>query len=196
VGTLTELGTFLRAVARQPFGVGAVVPSSPALAAMMVGCAEIGAGDVLVEVGAGTGPMTRALVDARPDNPLLVLEPDPAMAAMCRSRVPQAEVIEAYAQELPRLLSERGHARADRVISSLPFAGWPPSLQAEVLDVLRDVLAPDGRMVTFTYVHSPHLPAGRRARRQLESRFARVEVSPWVWRNMPPAFVYTCLCSA
>jgi phospholipid N-methyltransferase len=162
---------------------------------MMVQCAEVGTGDVLVEVGAGTGPMTRALVDAHPDNPLLVLEPDPKLAEICRQRVPEATVHEVYAQRLPSLLEQGGHAGADRVVSSLPLAGWPAELQAEVLDTLRDAMSPDGIMVTFSYVLSPCLPAGRRARALLEARFARVEMSSVVWLNFPPAFVYICRCA-
>ena len=105
---------------------------------------------------------------------------------------PGAEVVEAYAQDLPALLAARGHARCDRVVSSLPFAGWPAEVQDAVFEGILGALAPDGRMVTFTYVHSPWLPAGRRARARLEEAFREVTTSPVVWRNLPPAFVYRC----
>jgi phospholipid N-methyltransferase len=189
---VSDLGTFLRAWARDRKGVGAVAPSSPDLARLLVDAADIRRGDVVVELGAGTGPMTRALVDRHPDTPLLVLEPDPVLAARCRQNVPEADVVEAYAQELPRLLSERGHRSADRMVSSLPFAGWDAALQTAVFDAILDAMAPDGRFVTFTYAVSPLLPAGRRARAQLASRFASVRATPIVWRNLPPAFVYVC----
>jgi phosphatidylethanolamine/phosphatidyl-N-methylethanolamine N-methyltransferase len=189
---MADVTTFLGAFFRSPAAVGAVAPSSSALAAMMVRSAGIQPGQVIVELGAGTGPMTRALVDAHPNNPLLVLEPDPVLAARCRERVPGADVVEAYAQDLPALMASRGYKQADRVVSSLPFAGWPAELQQAVLDAVLGVMAPDGRMVTFTYVQGPWLPAGRRVRKLLEERFARVSCSPTVWGNVPPAFVYCC----
>jgi phosphatidylethanolamine/phosphatidyl-N-methylethanolamine N-methyltransferase len=189
---MADVATFWRALMRSPTGVGAVAPSSGALAAQMVRSAGIGPDHVVVELGAGTGPMTRALVDAHPHNKLLVLEPDPGLAAACRERVPEADVVEAFAQDLPALMASRGYARADRVVSSLPFAAWSDELQRAVLDAVLQVMAPDGRMVTFTYVHGPWLPAGRRVKQLLDERFARVSSSPVVWGNVPPAFVYCC----
>lgn len=183
---------FLKAFLRDPSGIGAVAPSSPALARAMVEAAAIGPDDVVVELGAGTGPMTEAIVAARPVGPLLVLEPDGALAARCRARVPQAEVVEAFAQDLPALLDARGHDGCDRIVSSLPFASFPAALQDAVFDAIGAVLRPGGRMVTFTYAHSPWLPAGRRARRVLDARFASVTTTPVVWGNVPPAFVYVC----
>jgi phospholipid N-methyltransferase len=189
---MAERGAFLSAFLRTPSGIGSVTPSSPALAKRMIDEADIRPGHVVVEVGAGTGPMTRALVARHPDNPLLVLEPDPSLAVVCRAAAPGADVVEAYAQDLPRLLAERGLGLADRVVSSLPFAGWSPALQDAVFDGLFAAMKPDARMVTFTYVHSPWLPAGRRARALLERRFSSVGRSPIVWWNFPPAFVYVC----
>lgn len=189
---MSEALTFLRAFLRAPTGIGSVAPSSPALAAMMVRCAEIQPGQVVAELGAGTGPMTRAVRAAHPDNPLVVFEPDAALAAVCRASVPGVPVEEAYAQDLSAVLARHGHAGCERIVSSLPFAGWPAELQEAVFDGIFDALAPGGRMVTFTYVHSPWLPAGRRARALLGRRFARVTTSPVVWRNLPPAFVYVC----
>jgi phospholipid N-methyltransferase len=187
-----SVGTFLAAALRRPGIVGAVAPSSRHLAAQMVASAALAPGQLVVELGAGTGPMTRALVAAHPSFPRFALEPDPAMAAVTRAAAPGVEVIEAYAQDLPALLAERGLGPIDRVVSSLPFAVWPPSLQDAVFSGILEAMAPDGRLVTFTYVQSPYVPAGRRARATLEKHFARVSTSPVVWCNLPPAFVYVC----
>ncbi|MCB9682616.1 MAG: methyltransferase domain-containing protein [Alphaproteobacteria bacterium] len=188
---MSDTTTFLRSMLATPGRVGAIAPSSPALATCMVDASAIRPGDVVVELGAGTGPVTAELAARLGDqNPLLVLEPDPALAARCRHNVPGVEVVEAYAQDLRALLEARGHDHADRIVSSLPFAGWSADLQDAVFDAILDVLAPGGRMVTFTYVHSPWLPAGRREKALLAKRFARVSRTPVVWANLPPAFVY------
>ncbi|MCA9568853.1 MAG: methyltransferase domain-containing protein [Myxococcales bacterium] len=189
---MSELLTFLGAVLRSPGGVGAVAPSSRALGRCMVEAAAPAAGHTVVELGAGTGPVTEVLADVVDPARLLVLEPDAELAARCRARVPGVDVQERFAQELPALVAERGWSGVDRVVSSLPFAAWSPSLQTEVFDAIEAVLAPDGRLVTFTYAHSPWLAAGRRARATLEARFAQVRTTPVVWGNVPPAFVYVC----
>jgi len=184
--------TFLRAFLRTPGGIGAVAPSGKGLARQMVASARIDHEHTVVELGAGTGPVTRELADTLHGNPLLVLEPDAALAAHCRTVVPGADIVERFAQDLPELIAERGWSSVDRVVSSLPFAGWPFQLQNDIFDAILEVLSPEGRFVTFTYVMSPFLPAGRRARALLEARFSNVAVSQVVWANLPPAFVYEC----
>lgn len=180
--------TFLRAMARDPHAVGSIWPSSPALARALVGAAGLRPGGHVVELGAGIGPMTRLLVGH--DGPVLSLEPDPILAARARQAAPGVEVVEALAQDLPALVAERGWPGVDHVVSGLPFAIWGDSEQAAVLDALDAVARPGARFATFTYAHSPKLPAGRRFRHTLERRYGAVSVSPIVWACVPPSLVY------
>lgn len=189
---LVSLATFLSASFRHPSVVGAIAPSSRHLAACMIRAADLRDGQVVVEVGSGTGPVTRALASIDRTLPRFALEPLPELAAATRRAAPGVEVIEAGAEQLCDLLAARGLGPADRIISSLPFAAWTEPRQRQVLDGLLAALAADGRMVTFTYALSPLLASGRRVRRLLERSFGRVGTTPVVWRNLPPAFVYVC----
>lgn len=182
----------LKAFAKGPENIGALAPSSRRLATRMVELADIESDHVVVELGAGTGPMTRALAAAHGGARLFALEPDPELAKACRSAAPSVHVEEAFAQELPSLIRSWGISGVDRVVSSLPFAGWKSALQEEVFGAILEVMKPGGRMVTFSYAHSPWLPAGRRAKRRLNDTFASVTRSKIVWANLPPAFVYIC----
>jgi phospholipid N-methyltransferase len=183
---------FLRAFVRDPVTIGAVAPSGADLAALTVSSASIGPGHVVVELGAGTGPMTAELLRAHADAPLLVLEPTPALAADLRARFPAARVLERPAQDLPALVSDWGHPAVDRVVSSLPWAIWPERLQDEVFDAVQRVMHADGRLVTFSYVHTRLLPPARRFRALLHRRFRTVTTTRVAWCNLPPAFVYVC----
>lgn len=184
--------TFFREFTRSPGKVGSIAPSSKFLADELIEAADIQPGHVVVELGAGTGPVTRRLSAVINGNPFLAIEPNPEMARWVREQVPEAEVVEGFAQDLPMLLQQWGYPKADRIISSLPFAGWQEAMQDEVMDAVLQSLKPDGRMVTFTYLHSQVLPGALRFKRKLHSAFAQVRKSKPILANVPPAFVYIC----
>jgi len=184
--------TFMREFIRDPVCLGAVAPSGQELAALTVGSADIRPGHVVVELGAGTGPMTAEIVSHHPENPFLALEPKAALAEALRARFPQVAVDERYCQHLPEICAEWGQAGVDRVVSSLPWAIWAPEVQQAAFDGISKVMKPDARMVTFTYAHSQMLPAAMRFRRVLEERFVSVKKTRIAWANIPPALVYVC----
>ena len=184
---LSFMGQFIR----DPVGLGAIAPSGPELARLEVDAADIQPHHVVVELGAGDGPMTAEIVK-RPHGPFVSLEPNAVLAEALRQRFPEVKVEERYAQDLPAILADMGVDAADRVVSSLPWAIWSEELQGRVFDAILQVLRPDGRLVTFSYVHAKPLPAARRFRAALESRFASVTTTGVAWRNLPPAFVFVC----
>jgi phospholipid N-methyltransferase len=185
--------TFLREFLKDPVMLGAVAPSGPELARTVVEAADLRPGQLVVELGAGTGPMTAEILRQRPEGPFVALEPNPQLAAALRARFPQVRVEERFAHELPAILAVMDpERRADRVVSSLPWAIWSPERQEEALGAVLAILAPAGRMVTFAYLHSQALPAARRFRAALEARFSRVSTTRTAWRNLPPAFAFVC----
>ena len=185
-------GTFFREFTRSPGKVGSITPSSKFLADEMIELADIEPGHVVVELGAGTGPVTRRLGAVLTNNPFLALEPNPEMAKWVREQVPEAEVVEGFAQDLPQLMAEWGHPKADRIVSSLPFGIWNEEIQDEVMAAVLSCLKSDGRMVTFTYLHSQVLPAAVRFKKKLQSSFVDIRKSKPILANVPPAFVYIC----
>jgi len=182
----------MREFIRDPVCLGAVAPSGRELASLTVDSADIQPGHVVVELGAGTGPMTAQIVRCHPDNPFLALEPKSALASALRERFPDVKVDERYCQRLPEICGEWGHARVDRIVSSLPWAIWAPEVQEAAFDGILRVMNPGGRMVTFTYAHSQMLPAAMRFKRTLEARFSSVRKTRIAWANIPPALVYVC----
>jgi len=184
--------SFLREVARSPKKVGAFGPSSPFLADATVAAADVRAGHTVVELGAGTGVITRAILDVVQPSSLLSVEPNPEMAMFLRERFSGLTVDERYAQELPAIVSQWGHDSVDRVVSGLPWTLWPLELQEQVADAILSVLKPDGRMVTFVYATSRLFESSRRAHGLLQQRFERVKRCKITWANLPPAAVIVC----
>lgn len=184
--------TFAREFVRDPVTLGAVAPSGRALARLTVASADIRPDHVVVELGAGTGPMTREILARHPDNPFVALEPNGELARLLHLAHPEAKVEQRFAEDLPQILTEWGHPVAHRVVSSLPWAIWSEALQDRTFDAIVEALHPEGRMVTFAYVHAQVLPAARRLREQLRRRFRSVTRTRVAWANLPPAFVFVC----
>ena len=86
---------------------------SRSLAEEIVRDAGIGSGELVVDVGAGTGLLTRALLDAGAQ--VVAVEPDPRSAARLRRSCPAARVVEAPAA------SVEWPIRPFRVVANLPF---------------------------------------------------------------------------
>lgn len=181
---------FLRDVARSPLQMGAIAPSSKHLAKAMVDEALIEPGQVIVELGGGTGSFTRELVERYPDNPLLVFELSAELAATLREKFPSAHIVAGPAESFPEVAGQYGITHIDRIVSGLPWALWSPSRQASILDGLVPHLAPGGRMVTFHYVHSRALGRVASMRKHLLERFEEVSNSAPVWANVPPAYIH------
>ncbi len=181
---------FLRDVARSPVQMGAIVPSSKHLARSMVDEAGITPGDVVVELGGGSGAFTREIVARHPGNPLVVFELSAELAGELARGFPSATVVAEPVEVLPEVADRLGLPAIDRVISGLPWALWSEGRQAAILDALVPLLSPTARLVTFHYVHSRALGRVATMRRLLQERFLDVRYAEPVWANVPPAFVH------
>lgn len=176
-----------------PGKVGAFCASSRTLAVEMTRHIGMEHAETVVELGPGTGAITREIVPCLADNSkFIAVELDREMAENIRQLFPRASVSCGCASNLSEILCENGCPHADIIFSGLPWAIFPEKLQDEILDAVFDALPPGGRFVTFTYIQSVMLPAGIRFRRRLESLFSKVESSRIIWCNLPPAFVYRC----
>ncbi len=189
MSTWADTGRFLRAFARDPLHTAAVSPSSAALAAAMTAAVPATGDPVVVELGPGTGAFTRAIQERRGGRGRhLAVELNAEWAALLTGRYPGVEVAVADANDLPRLLAERGIDRADVVVSGLP---WVAYAGGGLHGVIAGALAPAGVFTQFAYAWTRWAPPARRQLADLRRHFADVTVGPVVWRNLPPAVVHT-----
>ena len=181
---------FLKRWLRRPFSVGAVVPSGRLLAEAMAQAtlaALEGRPGHVVELGAGTGEVTKALLAAGiPADRLAPIERDPELAAFLRRHFAGPQIIEGDAARLPRLLADHGIAPIAAVVSSLPLLSLPTDVVNGIVHGVFEALPRGAALVQFTYGPTPPVPRPlRQSLRLVGARGRRI------WRNVPPAVVWT-----
>jgi phosphatidylethanolamine/phosphatidyl-N-methylethanolamine N-methyltransferase len=175
--------SFFRSWMQNPLAIGAVAPSSRLLAKMMA--MNLGAGDRVIELGAGTGTVTQAILDAgvRPED-LYVVEQNEEFVRVLKGRFRSSPVIEADAMKMADHL--RGLAGSvDFIISGLPLLLFSAEQKIKLLSQAFHVLRPDGVLRQFTY--AGRCPVGRDLRARLRIQSSLIGIAPF---NLPPAFVY------
>lgn len=177
---------FWRRYLRRPLGVGAVAPSGASLAKAMVATLAPAPGDVVVEIGPGTGPFTRALLAAGvAPSRLVLVEFDKEFVRHLRQSFPGVTVIQGDAQELPRILKEHGHEKVPRILSGLPLRSMPEAIRTGITRAMAASLADGGSLVQFSYFLKPPLAEAEVRAAGLTARRARA-----IMANVPPAFVW------
>jgi phospholipid N-methyltransferase len=182
---------FFREFIRSHAHVGAVAPSSPFLARLIVKEAHVADADTILELGPGTGAFTAEILRAKKEEArFLTVERNTYFASTLEKKFPglHVEVNDAQEADFGAWLGPAGGF--DSIVSGLPWAGFPESLQKEILDNVIPHLASGGKFATFAYVGPHLLPAGRRFRSLLQERFDCLSTSRVEVRNLPPAFVY------
>jgi phosphatidylethanolamine/phosphatidyl-N-methylethanolamine N-methyltransferase len=184
---------FLRQFVQSPRTVGAVLPSSAALARAMLAPIDFASGRTIVEFGPGTGAFTRAIA-ARlaPGCRYLGIELNPQFVRGLAAEFPHLTFVHGSVADLTQILAAHGIDSIDAIACGLPWASLPIPLQETVFAAIDRALVPGGVFVTFGYLQSLVLPGAWALRRRLRHRFAEVRHTPIVWGNVPPAFVYVC----
>lgn len=177
-----EWGAFLARMLRHPRIVGAIAPSSEALAQAMLRAATPLRGPVL-ELGAGTGVFSRALLRAGlTPEALYVVERLPDFAAALRIQLPKVQVLALDAAELqPAQFAQAPQT----VVSGLPLRAMSGPQVEAILRAILAVCSEDVRIVQFSYGLRCPVTSAVRARLGLDAQRVR-----WVAANLPPAFVW------
>ena len=184
---------FLKEFIANPTAIGAVAPSSSYLARTIIDGIGLEAAEAVLEYGPGTGAFTQHILGKLgTGTKFAAVELNPEFATAFRGRYPRVQLFEDSVANARSICDQAGIQFVDCIISGLPWAAFPVSLQVKILDEMMRVLKPGGMFVTFAYVHGVPLPPARKFKALLPRYFTSVSKSPVVWLNLPPAFVYRC----
>ncbi len=173
---------------KNPRQTASVTPSSPELAAAML--AQLPPNTTrVIELGGGTGALTRALVDhGIAGRKLLVLELNKELHMHLRLQFPDEVLVHGDAAELPQLAASSGFlgaGPADAIVSGLGLLAMGREQATLILRCAFECLRPDGRFIQFTY--GPMSPISDGLLGSLGLNMRRGE---FVLRNVPPATVW------
>ena len=180
---MSPLSFFLTWLA-DPLNVGAVAPSSPALANAITDEITLASAPI-IELGPGSGVFTRALL-ARgiSQDRLALIEHGGEFVSLLQRLFPDARVMRMDAARLKEV-ELFGGERAGAVVSGLPLLLMPPGKVLAILDAGFWHLRADGVFYQFTY--GPRSPVSRAVLGQLGLTATRVGMT---LANVPPAMVY------
>jgi phospholipid N-methyltransferase len=165
--------------------IASFVPSSPYLARAVVRGIDFSNCRCVVELGAGTGPITSELLRlAPPACRSIIVERDKDFCVRLRERFPGADVVEADAANLERVLDERGIDKVDHFLCGLPLPSFKRAARDHILDIVRRRMSPDGTFRQLTHMPWVYYRLYRRYFGEVDFKF--------VFRNFPPAGYYVC----
>lgn len=182
---LSDFGLFFSKFVAKGRQISSAVPSSPAMVAKILDRVDFSRPGTIVELGAGTGPVTEQLMEVlRPHHRFVAVENDPDFCEVLRRRFPNLTLLQTDATKVAEPLENMGIHKVEYVLSGLPTPALPRKSLIKMLRWLEKALSPTGIFVQITVVPFVYQ---RFYRRLFESVDFRI-----VWLNIPPGGVYYC----
>ncbi len=148
--------------------------------------ANVSPDEYVVELGPGTGVITRAICQTRgSQDRLVVIERDARFAEQLKKDFPQMLVLQGDARDLRELLQKNNINQVAAIICCLPLLAMPDSVRHGIVDAAFESLKPDGAFILYTYGLAS--PVSEHNQRKLG---IRGKVTKRVWRNFPPAKIW------
>lgn len=180
--TSDDFGHFIKGWIRNPLAMGALAPSSKSLAKLMA--RDVGPGSRVLELGAGTGTVTEAiLANGVAPADLYLVERERQFVKILQRRFPRCRVVAADALDLDLPADTDG--TFDFVVSGLPLLCFSPDKRYRILQRALQLLRPQGRLHQFTYGGRCPVDKDLRALLRVDSALLGVAAL-----NLPPGFVY------
>ena len=183
---------FLQAFLKNPTKVGSIAPSSPELARAMIDGIEPGPENVVVELGVGTGAITKYLQSTVPDDrSYLGIELDGSLVRRLRKNFPDMQIVRGNAANMRAIHQRTGLGQVGAIICCLPFVSLPNEVGEEILQEVDKFMQEGCTFRTFQYAHGYYFPSAIKLREFMRDRYGRSKRSPLIVKNVPPAYTLT-----
>jgi phosphatidylethanolamine/phosphatidyl-N-methylethanolamine N-methyltransferase len=181
LNVLRETMHFMRGFVARPRAVASLFPSSARLARAIAQQIDTASRGIVIELGPGTGAVTRALLaQGVSSDRLILIEHNRDFVNLLRFRFPGVSVILASAFDIKVRLQDGNELSA--VVSGLPLLNIEDRARRQLIDDCLHLLGPNKPFIQLSYGLKPPAP---------EQANWRVRKVGWIFRNIPPATVWT-----
>ena len=183
---------FLQAFLKNPLKVGAVAPSSPDLAWQMLEGILPDEDNVIIELGVGTGAITKHIQEILPDErSYLGIELDQNLVSSLQIRFPDMNIVCGNACETSAIHAASDLGKVSYILCCLPFVTLPEDVAANVLAEIEKFMEKGCMFRAFQYAHGYYTPTAIRLRKFMRDRYGYSHRSKLVGKNLPPAYTLT-----
>ncbi len=183
---------FLQAFIKNPLKVGAITPSSPELAREMMKGIEADENNIILELGVGTGAITKFIEETVPDEKsYLGVELDGKLVNSLNVRFPNLKILRGNACELDKIHKKSELGKVSYVICCLPFVSMPNEVGQKILSEIEKFMDQGCMLRTFQYAHGFYMPSAIKLREFMRRRYGKSQKSSLIVKNVPPAYVLT-----
>ncbi len=163
----------------KPRAVGAIIPTSSVTARRMASVIDARSGLPVLEVGPGTGVITKAILGrgVKPSD-LYAVEYSSEFVSHLRRHYPGVNVIEGDGFNLDKTLGDKRDVVFDCVVSGVPLLNFPVERRVAYLDSLLKRIPAGRPVVQLTYGPKSPIPPGHGD--------YTVEHFHFILRNIPP----------
>ncbi|MCF6321079.1 MAG: methyltransferase domain-containing protein [Rhizobiaceae bacterium] len=175
---------FAKSLISQPKTLGAIAPSSARMAKIMASVINVESGLPVLELGPGTGVITKAILDTGISaDKVYSVEYDSCFLAGLNRRYPGVNFLQGDAFRISQIAKELGIEQFDCVISALPLLNFSPAQRLKLVKNALKLIGNERPMVQFSYGRRPPVPA--------RPKYFSVVHMDSVFRNIPPARIWT-----
>jgi phosphatidylethanolamine/phosphatidyl-N-methylethanolamine N-methyltransferase len=163
----------------KPKAVGSIVPTSTIAARRMASVVNPDSGLPVLELGPGTGVITRAILarGVKPGN-LYSIEYSDDFVRHLTAQFPGVNIIKGDAFDLDTTLGDKSGTVFDSVVSGVPLLNFPVAQRIRYIEDLLGRIPPGRPIMQLTYGPLSPVPPGRGD--------YKVEHYDFVLRNIPP----------
>lgn len=183
---------FLQAFLKNPGTVGSITPSSPELARRMVAGIRPAEDNVVMELGVGTGAITKFLQEKVPDDRSYIgIELDRDLVRSLKKNYPEMKIVRGNALDASEIHRRSGLGKIGTIICCLPFVSMPNEVGERILQEIDKFMQLGCTFRTFQYAHGYYFPSAIRLREYMRDRYGKSKRSPLIVKNVPPAYTLT-----
>ena len=181
-----DLFYWLKNYVKHPLQLGAILPTSSSAARLIAKAISSSETNLVLELGAGTGTVTQALIrNGVLEQNLVLVEINREFCNILENKYPKAKIVCEDVLDFFQDVDRFAETKFDAIISGLPLLSIGKAQRELICDLCIKNLSDQGHFVQITYFLRCSFPASIVRKYNLKAKFSGL-----AFFNFPPAFVW------